>query len=373
MKKLETALLLAGIPETHADLRYACGFTAPDPVVFLAAPRRRILLVNEMEAGRARRTVRRAAVCTPSELSLNREQRRSLAGWIAGLLKRERIRRVRVDGQFPLGLARTLEAAGIRVDLAEGPVFPEREIKRPDERAALRAAQRAAVAAMRQAVALLRAAQPGRDGILRLEGRPLSADRLRAEVAKALLERGCEGSELIVAGGPQSADPHQTGRGLLRAHQPIVLDFFPRHQASGYWGDLTRTVVRGAAPPRLAAMYRAVKAAQAAVLAAVRPGASGADLHARAAQILKEHGFEDRTRHGAAEGFIHSTGHGVGLAIHERPRLSPTGSILKPGHVVTVEPGLYYRAIGGVRIEDTVEVTPTGCAPLAVCPAYFEL
>ena len=171
MGKLATAFLLADIPEKNADLRYISGFSAPDPVIFLAGPRRRVLVVNAMEAGRARRTVRGATVLTPADLDLSEEQKRSLSGWILGLLRRERLQRVTVGGSFPVGVARKLERARVRVDVADGPLFPQREIKTPRELAALRGAQRTAVAALRGAVALIRAARPDRRGRLILHGR----------------------------------------------------------------------------------------------------------------------------------------------------------------------------------------------------------
>jgi Xaa-Pro aminopeptidase len=373
MKKLTTAVLLADIPEKNADLRYVCGFSAPDPVVVLLGPRRRVLLVNTMEAGRARRAVRGMEVLTPDDLALSDEETKTFSGWIGGLLRRERLARVRVGGSFPVGLARKLEAEGIRVDVAESPLFPEREIKTRRELDALRACQRAAVGALKRAVAILRAAEPDRRGVLTLDGRPLTSERLRAELQKDLLDRGCFGPDLIVAGGAQGADPHQTGTGPLRANESIVLDIFPHDLATGYWGDLTRTVVRGKAPPALAAMERAVRAAQAAVLRAIKPGANAAELHRLAVRTLEARGFKTGMKRGAAEGFIHGTGHGVGLDIHERPNLGRQEILLKPGHVVTVEPGLYYRAIGAVRIEDTVVVTRTGCELLAPCPRVFEL
>jgi Xaa-Pro aminopeptidase len=372
-KKLRTAVLLADIPEKNADLRHACGFNAPDPVVFLSGPRRRVLLVNAMEAGRARREARGVDVVTPAELGLSDEEKKSLSGWIAGLLRRERLARVTVGGAFPAALARALEKRGVRVAVTDAPLFPEREIKTARERAALRASQRAAAAAMRRAVALLRAARPDRRGVLRLGRRPLTAERVRAELQKFLIDRGCFGPDLIVACGAQGADPHRIGTGPLRANAPIVLDLFPRDLKTGYWGDLTRTVVRGRASPGLAAMHRAVKAAQAAVLRAIRPGANGAELHRIAVRELEARGFKTGVKNGVSEGFIHGTGHGVGLEIHERPSLGRQDAILKPGHVVTVEPGLYYRKIGGVRIEDTVVVTRGGYRLLAACPGYFEI
>ncbi len=329
--------------------------------------------MNSMEAGRARHTVKGMAVVTPDDLALTREEKTTFSGWILGLLRFERIAAVTVSGQFAVGLARKLEGAGIRVDVAEKPLFPEREIKTVAEIASLRNTQRAAAGAMRRAVSLLRAAAPDRAGFLKLDGKILTSERMRSELRKFLLDRGCFAPGLIVAGGAQGADPHQEGTGPLRANTSIVFDIFPHDLATGYWGDLTRTLVRGKASPELAAMEKAVRAAQAEVLRAIKPGVNGADLHRMAVRLFEARGFKTGMNGGAAEGFIHGTGHGVGLEIHERPNLGIQDVILKPGHVVTVEPGLYYRKIGAVRIEDTVLVTRTGSECLASCPRVFEV
>ena len=219
--------------------------------------------------------------------------------------------------------------------------------------------------AMRVAERMLREAHVRADG--RLEdaaGRLLTSERVRRAMQMELLAHGAEAPVIIVACGRQAADPHEEGRGPLRAGAPVVVDVFPRLIASGYWGDMTRTFCKGRPPARLAAMHRAVRRAQAAALAAVHPGATGEEVHAAAARVLEEAGFRTERRGRRAVGFIHRTGHGVGLAIHESPRLAPGGEELVPGHVVTVEPGLYYPDAGGVRIEDLVVVEEDGARNL---------
>jgi Xaa-Pro aminopeptidase len=192
-------------------------------------------------------------------------------------------------------------------------------------------------------------------------------------IERVLLDHGCSGKNTIVAGGEQGADPHEQGHGPLLARRPIVIDIFPQHTRSGYWGDLTRTVVRGAAGHELRRMYAAVRAAQAAALAKIRAGARCSAVHKAAAEELAGRGFETGARNGRPAGFIHSTGHGVGLAIHEAPSVSRFGGRLEAGNVITVEPGLYYPGLGGIRIEDTVEVTKTGWRYVVPCEKRFEI
>lgn len=376
-KKSTAPILLVDSPERAADLRYASGFWAPDPVVFLDTGSRAFLVVSTLEQGRAQALARRQrgrlVVHTPDTLTLKGRQRRSVGEWTLALLRREGVRQVRVPAAFPLGTARLLEARGIRLALADSPLYPGRLVKTTAELANITESQRAAVAAMRAAVACLRASAIGVDGVLRAGTRVLTAEAVKQVIHETLLRHETVCREVIVAGGAQGADPHERGHGPLRGGTPIVIDIFPQHMNHGYWGDLTRTVVRGRATPAVRRQYRAVKAAQRAALSRIRAGVELGGVHAAAAQALAAAGFQTGVVDGSPEGFIHSTGHGLGLEIHEAPSLAPVDGCLRAGEVVTVEPGLYYRAQGGIRIEDTVCVTRTGCRVLVPCPHVFEL
>jgi Xaa-Pro aminopeptidase len=274
---------------------------------------------------------------------------------------------------FPHGVAMRLKKKGVRVSIAETPLFPEREVKRPDECRHIAEAQQAAVIAMRAAIALIAEAEVDSADCLCRNSRRLTAGDIRAAIMKVLFDHACIGREIIVAGGVQGADPHEMGEGPLRAHEAIVIDIFPQHQVHGYWGDLTRTVVKGAPSRELKRMYQAVKAAHAAALNAVRAGVKTGTVHAAAAAALDRRGFRTERRGDRNVGFIHSTGHGVGLAIHEAPTVSPSGGRLRAGNVITIEPGLYYPELGGVRIEDTIVVTRTGWRYLVPCEKKFQV
>ncbi|PJC67234.1 MAG: hypothetical protein CO017_11610, partial [Zetaproteobacteria bacterium CG_4_8_14_3_um_filter_59_5] len=154
---------------------------------------------------------------------------------------------------------------------------------------------------------------------------------------------------------------HQIGTGFLKAHQAIIVDIFPRLVCTGYWGDMTRTFVKGKASAELRKMYRTVREGQDIGLSKVMDGASGLAIHQSIQQHFSKQGFFTGTRRGKQVGFFHGTGHGVGLDVHESPRISVRDDILKAGQAVTVEPGLYYPDIGGVRLEDLVVVRKGGC------------
>jgi Xaa-Pro aminopeptidase len=354
-------------------MEYLSGFRAPDPVVLLRAAGRCHLVVPTLELSRARRVAGHMTVLCPEDLGLRGAARRRLANWALRLLQREKVSRVRVPGSFPYGIGRRLERAGIRVQASRGELLPDRAVKTAEEVRKITASQQAAVLAMRAAIGLIEGATVDEQGGLWLRGRRLTSESLRRFIALQLLRHDCFCRDVIVAGGEQGADPHERGHGPLWARQTVVLDIFPRHLQHGYWGDLTRTVARGPVPPGVRRMYQAVKAAQAAALSVVRAGARCGGVHRAAVEEFRRRGYGTGRSGEGAPSFLHGTGHGVGLEVHEEPSLAQAGGRLRAGNVVTVEPGLYWPGVGGVRIEDTVVVTGSGWKYLVPCEKRFEL
>lgn len=367
--------VLAGDSLSHPDLLYATGFMAPDPIVYVQRGRRKVLIVSSLEWGRARQDTlgRGITVLTPQHLGLDGDQRRDLSAWIQAALIPFDSRRIKVPSDFPYGLVCKLKERRIIVTLLAGDAFPQRRVKRADEVVCIRQSQRAAVIAMRAACAMIAETTIDSTGRLRIGSAVLTSEAVQRRIAEVLLRQDCHSGDTIVAGGVQGADPHERGHGPLKAHEPIVIDIFPRHQRHGYWGDITRTVVKGFPSKELRRMYGAVKAAQVAALKTIGAGASGKRAHQAAVHVFERAGFKTERREDGFTGFIHSTGHGVGLAIHEAPSLGGVDCRLREGDVVTVEPGLYYPEYGGIRIEDTVVVTRDGWRYLAPCEKRFVL
>jgi Xaa-Pro aminopeptidase len=222
-----------------------------------------------------------------------------------------------------------------------------------------------------RAMEVLKASRPGTGTRLRWAGKPLTSEVLRAEIDSAILRAGGNPTGTIVAGGDQACDPHERGSGPLLSNSLIILDVFPRDAKSGYFGDLTRTVLRGRASESQRKLWDTVKAGQALALRRIKAGVDGMEIHKGIQDLFAKRGYSTGVRQRRRVGFFHGTGHGLGLEIHEYPRLQKV--TLQEREVITVEPGLYYPGLGGVRLEDVVVVTRTGCKMLSRFPKQLEL
>ena len=369
---MKTALVLwgatdFGAPHFSSDILWKTGFRAPDPFFLVETAGKVYVLVSALEIGRARKEARGVRAVLAD------------AHGLVGFLKARGIKKVMIPHGFPHGIARELGRT-FRVDLHEGAVFAARIRKSKTEIVEITRVQRAAEAALAEAMKFLSNAtiRSGRiypvrnpddktktiaslyaskkevsNGVY-FKKRVVASEDVRRIMEDVLWQEGCMASGTIVACGMQASDPHCIGRGMSRT-------IFKGEPAFGY-----------------AHMYEAVRSAQEAAIGMVRAGADGAAIHAAAAEHLESLGYQTYMRHARPEGFIHGLGHGVGIDIHEAPRLSARGDILEEGAVVTIEPGLYYpRArkgipVGGIRIEDMAVVRKNGCDMITRFPKDFE-
>jgi Xaa-Pro aminopeptidase len=375
-EKAYTILLYAS-SESDADVLYASRFHCPDPFVFIrTAAGKRIYVMSDLEIGRARSQSNAHRVLPLSRYAARAMERTghtpAVAEVIAEVLRDLRIRTVTVPGSAPAALVEGLRGQRVRVRVARGPLFPERAFKTPVEVAAIRRTMRATEAGLQAAVDLLQSATI-RNGWVMSGGRRLTAEELRRVLNAEVFARGCIPSHTIVAAGRRGCDPHDVGGGPIRAGQPIIIDVFPRAEATGYFADITRTVVKGTASDMVRDIYRTVLDGQRLALRMIRHGVRSRDVHGAILDMFEARGFPTGEANGRMQGFFHGTGHGLGLEIHEPPRIAMNDTVLKAGMVVTVEPGLYYHPVGGVRIEDTVLVTRTGIRNLTRFPKFLEI
>ena len=354
--------VLLGSPSAVPDIVYATRFNETDPVAVVRYPEgRTVLLINNFRYGGACRSTAGCEVACPASLGI--AEKGGLDALLVQALRKDGVTAIQVDAGFPFGSAEALRAAGIGVRLAaESPWTKARVCKTAEEVAAIRRTQSVAKAAEAYIGSIIEKADVREEGILWHEGEMLTGERARALVRSFLLNHGTMDFEgTLCAPGPQAADPHAVGSGPYHTGEWVVCDIFPRDLETGYWGDCTRTFMNGTPTPELRRLYDAVAEAQRRALAAVRPGVPASTVHHAVEACFLEYGYESGCNEKAlAYGFTHATGHGVGLEIHEAPRVSVNADLLQPGMVITIEPGLYYPELGGVRIEDTILVTETG-------------
>ncbi len=366
------AIVMIATSEIDSNLYYATRFLAPDPFIFVRVGAEKILVMSDLEVDRARSQARVDSVLSYSAYESRARQKGvstpALLDVLHLLLQERNARHLLVPGSFGIEHADGLRARGYTLTVKREPFFEDRLVKSEEEIEQITATQRATEEAVDAAISAIRAAKVGNDGFLSLDGQRLTSEMLKKIINVKLMELDCVAQNSIVAPGLQGVDPHDQGSGPIRANESIVMDIFPKSGRTRYFADMTRTVVKGKASPKLKAMYRAVLNAQERGIELVKDGADGKAIHAEVDAVLEKDGFTTGMVGGRMQGFFHGTGHGVGLEIHEPPRISKTGGVLKSGHVVTVEPGLYYQDAGAVRIEDLVVVTPTGCRNLTKFP-----
>jgi Xaa-Pro aminopeptidase len=375
-------LLIIGAPEDDAAAYHLSGFLAPDAVICARVNGKRYLAVSSLEYGRAKKQADVDELLSFDELGLRALARElggegsALAAAASDMLKKLGSTSVSVPNGLGVAHADELRKRGVEVK-PDGRLFAGMRRRKTDEEiSCIEEAQRATEESCRHAAEVLRESKVAEDGTLVWRGGALTSEILRSEIDIHLLRNGYVAVNTIAAGGKQAADPHERGSGPLHAGETIILDIFPSSAKTRYYADMTRTFIKGEPSEEIRAMYDAVLDAQNVALGMIRSGVNGKDVHGKVSEVLHEAGYKTLVHDQVegkplTEGFFHGTGHGVGLELHEGPSLGTQDVELKPGDIVTVEPGVYYPDIGGVRIEDLVVVTEDGCRNLTEFPKDF--
>lgn len=355
------SLLLYAESAQNADQLYFGRVSVPDAFISFSFGKKKYAVVNALEFGRVKRESAFDQVLALEDWLTKAKQRYlnekvGTAEVVATVARAYGIKRFVVPEDFPAGLATRLTNRKITLEVADGPLFPQREIKTDTEAAAIRAGNRCSAAGIAAAESVLRASNI-KAGKLHYRGTPLTSERIKVAIEIACLESGAVSLDTIAAGGDQACDPHHRGTGPLRANELIIVDVFPRVTSTGFYGDMTRTFLKGRANDAQRALVAAVREAQLAALKSIKAGVNGQTVHAKVNAVFTKWGYETKRSPDGSVGFFHGTGHGLGLQFHEPPRVNSSDYRLKRGSVVTVEPGLYYPGLGGCRIEDVVQVT----------------
>ena len=370
------ALMMYAASEHDSNLYYAVKFSVPDPFPFFQIGGEKIILMSDLELGRAQKQAKVDEVLSYTaayqKAKKNQADRPQVADVAAHFLKSRKTKRVLVPDNFNVGLADALRKRGIEVESKADPFFEERVYKSKEEVKYITQSLRHTEAAIHRAEDVLRKSKIVGKKIF-FHGELVTSEFIKKVINVAMMEKNCIGSHTIVASGDQGCDPHQEGTGPVWAHQSLVVDVFPKSADTFYYADITRTFVKGKPSPALKAQYEAVKVAQEKGIRMVAPGVNGREVHQAITDSMEAKGYKTERKNGVMVGFFHGTGHGLGLDVHEPPRVNSSDHVLKPWEVVTVEPGLYYPGTGAVRIEDLLVVTPTGHQNLTVYPKKLEI
>ncbi len=376
MSDPQVAKICAGVPAMNNTLLWRIRFMVGDPVALLEIPEsdglRSMLLLRDIEMQRARQKARVDQVGCPADFTpdggLSGDRETATAQAAAECLRRAGVTEVVADRSLPFIFAEFLSRAGITVKCDTEQWVADRRQKSEEEIAHLREAQRVTEQAMQFACSMIGTAEARSGGVLFRDNEPLTSERVRTAVDHFLMDQGFTNPTSIVAGGPTGADCHDIGSGELLTGLPVIVDIFPRSRKTLYWGDCTRTVVHGDIPDEIRRMHQTVRKAKAAGEKAVAPGVTGEDVHLATIGVIQADGFstglpgdEDPDSYCA---MTHGSGHGIGLDVHEPPLLDMKGPELLLNDALTIEPGLYRRDMGGVRVEDMVVVTQDGCINL---------
>ena len=381
------ALVLYSDSYRDANMYYLTKFLAPDPFIYLkrvdADP---IIVVSQMEYPRAQKQFPVKNVQSYLDynyfgiMKTTKEPQIGTMKFIAKVAEQELDAKTKicVPPNFPVAIADVLREEGLTIKPMFGVVEKARETKDRQEVDEIKAVQAVAEKATTEAIELIANADVGANDTLLINKEPLTIGMIKSLFGHRLLDDGCLIEEdIIVACGTKGSDPHYVGepQDKLKANQPIILDIYPRSIQKRYWTDMTRTIVKGHATDPIKKMYEAVSEAKNASLDAIQSGEMGRYVYDICCDVLEKAGYKT-TRGGKriTSGMTHSLGHGVGLQIHESPRMGELSiSPLKEHNVVTVEPGLYDPKIGGIRLEDIVEVTKTGYRKLMKMEIYLEV
>jgi len=358
----------------NADLYYATRFTTFDPLVYFEYKNKKYLIVDDLEYDRAKKYAKADEVLLASRYRKELELRKGNVIEIMDIiLNKLGIKTLEVPPNFPLSLAEKFKSKKYKLSIGTTPFYPSRVRKEPFEKKALIEIQKNNFRFFALVEKTLRQSKI-KGNKLYFKNKPLTSEFLKELVYIEALRLGCEMPyEPIIACGEYSIDPHESGRGIIKPHEAIIVDIFPKSKRTFYFGDATRTFCRGKAPEKLKKLYLTVKKGQEMAIASIKSGINGKKIHEKVINFFESQGYKTGEMGGRLQGFIHGTGHGIGLELHETPSINRSDCKLKEGHVTSVEPGLYYKNIGGVRIEDLVYVTKNGCEILSGYPKRLEI
>jgi len=375
-ENMKTAEVIIDYSEKNVDLYYATRFLAPDSYTFFQIDGKKYLLLSDLEIDRAKKdaTVDDVLSLTKYLTKAKENGNPNNLEALSICLNELGVKKLIVPNSMPFIYVDFFRDRGFELEGRSNPFFSKRFHKTKEELGFIKDSQTAVFSAMKLAEDMIKMSAV-QNGVLYLDDKPLTSDRVRDAIETHLFNAGCiTGGDTIVAGGEDAIDPHCIGSGELRANEAIIVDIFPKSIKTRFYGDATRTFCKGEASDKLKDMYNTVLTAQENAIKKIKAGINGKDIHNEIMSYFVEKGYPTGEKDGRMQGFFHATGHGIGLEIHEEPcRIKPGDYTLEEGFVMSVEPGLYYKDIGGVRIEDLIYITKEDCKIIGSYPKKLEI
>ncbi len=368
---MREAILIFGNTYANPELFFATQFLVLDDFFFIEVENQSIVLISDLELDRARQLARVDRVLSYSQLGLPRVVQKAKQGAdalllvIVEFLKRMKITKLIIPKDFPAYHAFYLKNHQFQIRIDPSYFKSQREIKTADDVANIRKAQQAAQYAFKRIEQVLSESMGDEEGVY-WRKKPLTVPLLQRVIDKALLEKDCTSTFTIISSGLDSASPHFSSKGRIHPDMPLLIDIFPMHRTSRFHGDMTRTYLVGNPSKTIQKNYDRVLQAREIALNMCKPGVACSEIHRTVCEYYNLEGFKTindifESKQAFTRGFLHDLGHGIGLKIHEAPFLSyKSKAKLEPGHVITIEPGLYDPEAGGVRVEDALVITETG-------------
>jgi Xaa-Pro aminopeptidase len=375
-------VLIVGDTRRTPELRHEVPLATLDSFMYAEANGLRVVAISAMEADRVESLGLDVELRPFEDFGADELKQRGLD---ANTVENELTRRIArelgiaqaaVPRKFPVEIADVLRADGVELSVDQTLFDDRRRVKSSHEIAGIRRAQAATEAAMSAACDLLRRSET-QDGARVVDGQELTCELLKERIQQELLAHGALADEIVASHGPQTAVPHESGSGPVASDDIVLIDIFPVDLESACYADMTRTFAVGHASDEVREWHELCRQALEVAAGSTRPGVDGGELHHQVCAFFEENGhrtsISKRDGEVLRDGFIHALGHGVGLEAHELPKIGRVGNEFVAGDVIAVEPGLYRHGSGGIRLEDLLLVTETGCELLTRFPYELEL
>lgn len=377
---MDIVKIIYSASESDSDLYYVSGFSAPDPFLFVELNGKKIIFLSDLEYERGRSEARVDEVVRTAPLVEQLKKVKEKPGVLDILLlwlEQKNIDRdlltVKLPFDFPAYLYKDLVPHFRKIEVEQSHLYIEQRMKKSMQEVQHIKEILSITSGAFDIVKKYLGEAKIQEEFLYYNSEKLTSEFIRKKINEYFAQNDAFAFSTIIASGNQGCEPHNIGSGPIYAHKTLIVDIYPKSLKTRYFGDMTRTFLKGNVSDAVGKLYDSVKKAHEMGITMIKAGIDGGTIHSSIIKLFEENGYKTGPLNGKVQGFIHTTGHGLGLDIHEPPRIGPGGQILEENYVVTIEPGLYYFDVGAVRIEDVVLIKKDGAELLSSYPKVLKV